>query len=235
MCKSKPPRAGHLLFITFHSRASHYQLHWMIFGGDRRFTVVFVAPTRATCPSDQKPTVKNSRVRHVRRGRVQRLSRRQTRSREAIFAERSTDTSVDSATDAVQHLSQPPRARLRGSRQHTTDVFVMTDICRLATIRRGPVTTLSRWSVRRVRCLSDGRVCRVEPRHAHATDAATVPHTASVAVTFPRLSHPRAHAELGFGVKRHTPRLSPASRASVARFFVMLHRKLVSLDPPFHL
>jgi hypothetical protein len=34
MCKSQPPRVGHLLFITFHLRASRYQLHWTIFGGD---------------------------------------------------------------------------------------------------------------------------------------------------------------------------------------------------------
>jgi hypothetical protein len=73
------------------------------------------------------------------------------------------------------------------------------------------------------------------PELQHTTDAATVPCTASVAVMSPRLSHPRAQAELGFGVRRRTPRLSPASRASIARFFVMLRRKLVPLDPPFHL
>jgi hypothetical protein len=202
---------------------------------DRRCTVASVAPTRATCPSDRKPTVEDSRVRRVRHDRVQRLSRRQTWSREAIFTERSTDTSVDSATDAVQCLSQPPRARLCCSHQHATNASVTTDRCCLATVRRGPVATLSRRSVRRVRCLADGCVCRVEPRCAHATDATTVPCTASVTITSPRLSHPRAQAELGFGVRRRTPRLSPASRASVARFFMMLRRKLVPLDPPFHL
>jgi hypothetical protein len=57
MCKRGPPRAGHLLFITFHSRAIHYQLHWTIFEGDRRCTVASVAkPTDATGASVAPPS-----------------------------------------------------------------------------------------------------------------------------------------------------------------------------------
>jgi hypothetical protein len=96
------------------------------------------------------------------------------------------DASIDSAIDAVQCLLQPPRARLRCSRQHTTDASVMTNRRRLATVRRSPVATLSRRSVRHVRCLADGRVCRVEPRRAQlpqATDAGIVILGAFVAGT----------------------------------------------------
>jgi hypothetical protein len=80
ICKSEPPRAGHLLFITFHSRASRYQLHWTIFGGVRRCTVasvakpidatdVSIAPCDATCPHALKANGRNPSVRRsTRRG-----------------------------------------------------------------------------------------------------------------------------------------------------------------------
>jgi hypothetical protein len=74
MCKSEPPRDGHLLFITFYSRASRYQLHWMIFEGDRHCTVASVAPTRATCPSNRNPTVNFLSNRRVLRFATQHLS-----------------------------------------------------------------------------------------------------------------------------------------------------------------
>jgi hypothetical protein len=68
MCKSVPPRAGHLLFITFHSRASRYQLHLTIFGGDRRCTVASVAkPTDATGASVAPPSSHVSRSLEVHR------------------------------------------------------------------------------------------------------------------------------------------------------------------------
>jgi hypothetical protein len=74
MCKSRPPRASHLLFITFHSRANRYQLHWTIFGGDRCCTVASIAPTRATCPSNRNPMVDFLSNRCVRCFVTQRLS-----------------------------------------------------------------------------------------------------------------------------------------------------------------
>jgi hypothetical protein len=174
--------------------------------------------------------VKNSRVRHVRRGRVQRLSQRQTRSREAIFAERSTDASVDSTKDAVQRLSQPPRARLCCSHQHATDASIAIDRRRLATVRRGPVATLSRWSVRRVQCLADGRVCRVEPRRAQlpqATDTGIVIPGASVARTPPRLSRVPTRCNSG--------EPTDARVASVAPISTVLQRLLDPLILHVHL
>jgi hypothetical protein len=105
MCKREPSRAGHLLFILFHSRASHYQLHWTIFGGDRRCTVASiakptdttgasVAPTAATCPARSNSMVKFLSVRRVRCVSVRRARRSrpsvcrlwQTRSRERVNA-----------------------------------------------------------------------------------------------------------------------------------------------------
>jgi hypothetical protein len=63
MCKREPQRDGNLLFITFHSRASRYQLHWTIFGSDRRCTVSSHAkPTDATGASVSPPSGHVSRL-----------------------------------------------------------------------------------------------------------------------------------------------------------------------------
>jgi hypothetical protein len=65
MCKREPLRAGHLLFIAKRKATSRYTLYWVIFGGDRRCTVAFVAkpidatgafvaPCDATCLAHSK-------------------------------------------------------------------------------------------------------------------------------------------------------------------------------------
>jgi hypothetical protein len=110
-------------------------------------------------------------------------------------------------TDTVQRGLQRTRA---------TDESIATDRRRLATVRRGPVAMLSRRSVRRVRCLADGRVYRVEPRRTQlpqATDARIVILGASVAKTPPCLSWVPARCNSGEPTDARIASVAP--RASV--------------------
>jgi hypothetical protein len=118
-----------------------------------------------------------------------------------------TATLLHHATDAVQRGLQ---------RVGATDASIVTDRRCLATVKRGPVATLLRQSIRRIRCLADGRVCRVEPRCAQlpqATDARIVILGASVVRTPPRLS--RVPVRCNSGEPTDARVTSVAPRASV--------------------
>jgi hypothetical protein len=133
-----------------------------------------------------------------------------------------TDASVAISTDAAQCV-RCSRSRhvfdclkIIAFAPTVSDASIATDRHRLTTVRHGPKAMLSRWSVRRVRCVADGRVCRVEPRRAQlpqATDAGIVIPCASVAGAPPRLS--RVSTRCNSGEPTNARVASVAPRASV--------------------